>query len=251
MDISGRSTLSAERARLDNVVESYGEADSPFDTAMRDYMMRTFEPWLGRGKCLQVGCAHGDQTSLLMRRFADLTVVEATRAFIDSTTAKVGPGVRFVEGLIEDYVTDERYEVILFSHVLEHVADPVAALRHLGGLLSPTGRLFIVVPNAEAPSRRIAVKMGVLADLEDLSEADIAAGHRRVYRLDTLCRDVRNAALALRDSGGVFFKPLANFQFNALMDGPMIGPDFMEGCYQLGREHPTFCASIYVVAERA
>ncbi len=232
-------------------MESYGEADSPFDTAMRDYMMRTLEPWLGRGRCLQVGCAHGDQTSLLMRRFPDLTVVEATRAFIDSTAAKVGPGVRFFEGLIEDYATDERFEVILFSHVLEHVAEPVAALRHLRGLLSPTGRLFVIVPNAEAPSRRIAVKMGVLADLEDLSEADLAAGHRRVYRLDTLCRDALHAGLAVLDSGGVFFKPLANFQFNALMDGALISPDFMEGCYQLGREHPTFCASIYLVTERA
>ncbi len=243
--------MSAERKRLDAVVGSYGEAYSPFDALMRDYMMRTLSPWFGDGKCLQVGCAHGDQTSLLKERFADVTVVEAARAFIESTAARVGPRVRFVEGLIEDFITDERFEVVLFSHVLEHVVDPVAALRHLGKLLTPTGRLFVVVPNAEAASRRVAVKMGVLADLEDLSEADIAAGHRRVYRLDTLCRDARRAGLAIVDSGGIFFKPLANFQFDALMGGPTISPAFMDGCYALGREHPTFCASIYLVVERS
>ena len=56
--------------------------------------------------------------------------------------------------------------------------------------------------------------------------------------------------LAIADTGGIFFKPLANFQFDALMGGPLIGEAFMEGCYQLGKEHPTFCASIYLVAER-
>ena len=108
----------------------------------------------------------------------------------------------------------------------------------------------MVVPNAEAASRRIAVKMGVLEQLESLSTADVAAGHRRVYRLDTLTADARRAGLGIADTGGVFFKPLANFQFDALIGGPLIGEPFMEGCYQLGKEHPTFCASIYLVAER-
>jgi 2-polyprenyl-3-methyl-5-hydroxy-6-metoxy-1,4-benzoquinol methylase len=240
----------AERQRLDEVVASYGEAYAPFDAAMRGYMMRALSPFFREGPCLQVGCAHGDQTTLLAERFADLTVVEAARAFLDAAAARAGPGVRFVESLIEDFHTDARFQTILFSHVLEHVVDPVAALAHLGGLLAPGGRLCVVVPNAEAASRRIAVKMGVLEDPEMLSEADLAAGHRRVYRLDTLTRDARRAGLAIIDTGGIFFKPLANFQFDALMGGPLVGEAFMEGCYQLGREHPTFCASIYLIAER-
>jgi len=244
------SATNAEVRRLDSVVGSYGEACSPFDTAMRGYMMRTFEPWLRPGKCLQVGCAHGDQTSLLLERFDDVTVVEAARAFIESTAAVAGRA-RFVESLIEDFETPDRFDTILFSHVLEHVADPVLVLAKLRALLTPSGRLFVIVPNAEAPSRRIAVKMGVLAHLEDLSEADIAAGHRRVYRLDTLGRDVRRAGLVARDSGGVFFKPLANFQFDALMGGELVSEAFMEGCYLLGKEEPAACASIYVIAERS
>jgi 2-polyprenyl-3-methyl-5-hydroxy-6-metoxy-1,4-benzoquinol methylase len=239
-----------ERQRLDEVVASYGEAYAPFDAAMRGYMMRTLEPHFRDGPSLQVGCAHGDQTSLLAERFGDLTVVEPARAFLDLAAARAPSSVRFVEGLIEDFETDRRFATIFFSHVLEHVEDPVACLRRLGQLLSPCGRLFVVVPNAEAASRRIAVKMAVLEHLESLSAADLEAGHRRVYRLDTLAADARRAGLAIADTGGIFFKPLANFQFDALMGGPLIGEAFMEGCYALGREHPTFCASIYLVAER-
>jgi 2-polyprenyl-3-methyl-5-hydroxy-6-metoxy-1,4-benzoquinol methylase len=243
-------STTAERQRLDAVVDSYGEAYAPFDAAMRGYMMRALAPHLRDGPCLQVGCAHGDQTSLIAERFGDLTVVEPARAFLDLAAARAPPGVRFVEGLIEDFETDRRFETIFFSHVLEHVEDAVACLKRLGALLSPTGRLFVVVPNAEAASRRIAVKMGVLEHLESLSAADLAAGHRRVYRLDTLVADARRAQLGVLDTGGIFFKPLANFQLDALMDGPLIGEAFMEGCYELGKEHPTFCASIYLVAER-
>lgn len=55
----------AEQERLDAALASYGETAAPFDAAMRGYMMRTFEPFWREGACLQVGCAHGDQTSLL------------------------------------------------------------------------------------------------------------------------------------------------------------------------------------------
>lgn len=238
----------AELARLADVVSSYGEAVGPFDARMRDYMMRTFEAYFRDGACLQVGCAHGDQTSLLLQRYPDLTVVEPAREFIDYARQVVGDRVCFVEGLVEDFHTDDRYEAIFFSHVLEHVHDPVAVLAKLRGLLTPTGRLYVVVPNAEAASRRIAVKMGALDHLEALSQADVAAGHRRVYRLDTLCRAVLGAELKIETTGGIFFKPLANFQFDALIGGPVISDAFMEGCFELGKEHPTLCASIFVIA---
>ena len=237
-----------ELARLSAVVASYGDEVGPFDAAMRGFMMRTFEPWFRDGPCLQVGCAHGDQTSLLLARHPDITVVEPAPEFIAVARTALGDKVRFVEGLIEDFRTDDRYETIFFSHVLEHVHDPIAVLAHLRDLLTPTGRLFLVVPNAEAASRRIAVKMGALSHLEALSVADEAAGHRRVYRMDTLGRDVRNAGLKIETTGGIFFKPLANFQLDARSGGPLISAAFREGCFELGKEHPTLSASIYVVA---
>ena len=88
------------------------------------------------------------------------------------------------------------------------------------------------------------------ASAELFSADDVAAGHRRVYRQDTLLRDVMGAQLALIDTGGILFKPLADFQFNGLMGGDLITDAFMEGCYQLGREAPSACASIYVVASK-
>lgn len=238
----------AERHRLAAVTTSYGDRIAPFDAAMRRYMMRSFEPFFREGACLQVGCAHGDQTSLLVERFEDVTVIEPATEFLEQTRARVGDRVVFENVLVEEFRTDRRFDTIIFSHVLEHVADPVATLARLGDLLTPAGLVYVVVPNADAVSRRIAVKMGLLDHREALSDDDLAAGHRRVYRLDTLGRDVRAAGLRTCHTGGIFFKPLANFQLNGLIGGPLLGDDFLEGCYLLGLEDAAACSSIYVIA---
>ena len=238
----------AERVRLDAMTSSYGDCIAPFDMLMRTYMMRSFEPFFRTGPCLQVGCAHGDQTTMLADRFEDVTVLEPAAEFLSSARLSVGDRAVFICDLVETYRTDRRFETIIFTHVLEHVEDPVAVLTALGALLTPTGRLYVAVPNGEALSRRIAVKMGVLTHLEALSVDDLAAGHRRVYRLDTLYRDLRAAGLDCEHTGGIFFKPLANFQMNALIGGALLTDAFMEACFLLGREDAAACASIYAVA---
>ena len=242
-----------EREALDKFSQSYN-AEAPFDIKMRDYMMRTLEPFLRSGNCLQLGCGHGEQTLILSPYFDKVTVIEAAQEFIVHTkneaTAQGISNIEFVHALAEEFDTDQKFDNIILSHVLEHVHDDVGVLGHLSQFLATQGRLFVIVPNAGAASRLIAVKMGILENTESLSKADLNAGHRRMYHLDKLCGVVRRAGTKVVHSGGIFFKPLANFQFDALMGGDLISDEFMEGCYELGKEYPTFSASIYAVAEK-
>lgn len=228
-----------------------GYDQSPFDRLMRTYMMRTLEPFLRNGKALEIGCFHGDFTCLLVNRYEDLTVVEAAGEFLEITRARVGNKAQFAHSLIETYDTTERFDAIFLLHVLEHFQDTALVLERAKALLSDRGRIFVIVPNAHAASRRVAVKMGILPELTALSESDIRHGHRRVYSLDTLLKEVREAGLKAIHQGGVFFKPLANFQFDQLIGTEILADSFLEGCFELGREYPDLCASLYAVAERA
>ena len=212
-------------------------------------MMRTLEPYLRSGKALEMGCFNGEFSVLLASQYTDLTVVDAVDAFLDNVRRRVGERAKTVCALFEDYDPPKRFDAIFIVHVLEHLNDPVEILRKARSLLAPGGRIFLIVPNGNAASRQIAVKMSVLPRLDALSDADRKHGHRRIYFLDTLVDDARQASLKTVQTGGIFFKPLANFQFDALMGGPLISPDFMEGCFALGKEQPDQCASIYAVCE--
>jgi hypothetical protein len=92
--------------------------------------------------------------------------------------------------------------------------------------------------------------MGLIPFNSAVTDAEREHGHRRTYSLDTLERDVAGAGLRVVHRGGVFFKPLANYQFDKLAGGDVVSDAYLEGCYRLGMHYPDLCASIYVVCEQ-
>jgi hypothetical protein len=107
-----------------------------------------------------------------------------------------------------------------------------------------------VCPNARAASRQIAVHMGMISHHAAVTPSETAHGHRVTYSFDTLERDARAAGLRVAHRAGIFFKALANFQWDRLLASDIITADYLEGCYQLGHLYPDLCASIFLVCER-
>jgi 2-polyprenyl-3-methyl-5-hydroxy-6-metoxy-1,4-benzoquinol methylase len=221
-----------------------------FDTVLRGYMMRTLAPFLRPGRALELGCYTGDVTELIAQQYADLTVVEASDELIVATRRRLGGRAAFVHSTFETAVLDGRFDAVFLMHTLEHLDDPRVVLGRIREWLSDTGRLFVVVPNANAPSRQIAVQMGLIPYNSAITEGERAHGHRKTYSLDTLEREVVDAGLDIVHRGGIFFKPLANYQFDQLIGGSVVTQDYLEGCYRLGMHYPDLCASVYVVCER-
>lgn len=221
-----------------------------FDSVVRGYMMRTLEPFFSNGKALELGCFEGDSTLLYARYFDDLTVLEASDELIAKAKARVPDRVQFIHAAIEEAELPPAYDSIFLVHTLEHLDDPVAALSRIRTWLTPKGRLFVVVPNANAPSRQIAVKMALIDTNHSVTDAERAHGHRCTYSLDTLEHDVRSAGLEIQSRGGVFFKPFANFQFDQLMEHKIVSQAYLDGCYALGMHYPELTSSVYVVCGR-
>jgi len=221
-----------------------------FDAVLRRYILRALDPLLPKGRALEMGCYKGEMTELIAERYRDLTVIEASSELVASAHARVGDRARFVHATFETAEPASRFDAIFLVHTLEHLDDPVAVLRRVRGWLSDAGRLFVVVPNANAASRQIAVHMGLIPYTDAVTDDERVHGHRKTYRQDTLERDVLDAGLSVVQRGGVFFKPLANFQFDALMGSGVISDGYLEGCYRLGMRYPDLCASIWVACER-
>jgi 2-polyprenyl-3-methyl-5-hydroxy-6-metoxy-1,4-benzoquinol methylase len=175
-------------------------------------------------------------TKFLLTCGQDLTVLDAVAEFVE-IVCNLDKRIHGVVSLIEEWETSERFDNIVFAHVLEHVADPLGILRTLGRFLAPGGRLIIIVPNANSLHRLVGVKMGLISHMCELNDSDRRVGHRRVYTPSTLCADITAAGLSLVKWEGIFLKPLANGQLTA----DNWSPELVEAYYQLGFDYPELC----------
>jgi SAM-dependent methyltransferase len=223
--------------------------DFDFDV-MHPNMIRSFQPFFRPGSLLELGSFRGDFTRRFQTQFDDITCVEASDEAIAEARARLGGGIEFINARFETVELPRRYDNIVLTHVLEHLDDPVSVLRRVNEeWLAEGGRFFLVCPNANAPSRQIAVKMGLISHNAAVTPAEHEHGHRITYSLDTLERDAVAAGLKVVHRSGIFFKALANFQWDRLLQTDIISKEYLEGCYQLGQVYPDLCSSIFLMCE--
>lgn len=218
---------------------------------MHPYMLKSFVPFFNPGNLLELGSFKGDFTKRLLPYFDNITCVEASNEAVAIAKQKVGNDVVIITALFENVMLPEKYDNIILTHVLEHVDDSCFVLKKINDeWLSDKGRLFLVCPNANAPSRQIAVKMGLISHNTAVTPAEKEHGHKRTYTLDTLERDVKTAGLKVIYRSGIFFKALANFQWDKLLQTDIISKEYLDGCYELGQHYPDLCSSIFLMCEK-
>jgi 2-polyprenyl-3-methyl-5-hydroxy-6-metoxy-1,4-benzoquinol methylase len=233
----------------DNAERKYGYS---FDyDVLHHYMIKAFEPLVRPGNILELGSFEGRFTERLLGLFQHITCVEASGEAAEKARVALGERITAHEGLFESIQLEEKFDNIVLTHVLEHVDDAVGVLRRINDeWLSDTGRLFLVCPNANAPSRQIAVKMGLISHNAAITPGEAQHGHHRTYSLDTLERDAVAGGLRVVQRSGIFFKALANFQWDKILNTDVISKEYLDGCYALGQIYPDLCSSIFLLCEK-
>ena len=197
---------------------------------MHTFMIKSFEPFFKKGSLLELGSFKGDFTRKLLPYFDNVTCVEASDEAITIAKNEFGDNVLFINSLFEKATLPKKYDNIVLTHVLEHIDDPVSVLKRINDeWLSDDGRFFLVCPNANAPSRQIAVKMGLISHNSAVTPAEKEHGHHITYSLDTLERDAKAAGLKVVHRSGIFFKALANFQWDRLLETDIISKEYLDG----------------------
>ena len=216
---------------------------------MHGYMLKSFNPFFKNGSILELGCYQGAFTERLTECFDDITCIEASSdAVLKAKQKEKLAGVTFIESLFEEAVLERKYANILLVHVLEHIDDRVSLLKKIRNeWINEDGVMIVVCPNAYSPSRQIAVHMGLIEHPEAVTPSEEAHGHRKTYSMDTLKKDLITAGFSILYGSGIFFKALANFQWDKLMQTDIITKEYLDGCFELGKKYPELCSSIYYV----
>lgn len=112
---------------------------------------------------LEIGCGHG---GILQHFRNNGAIVQGCDLRAKATAFGKEKGLRLVTGGVESLnARPKSFDLIILSHVLEHIANPTDFLHSVERLLKPDGYLYIEVPGIENPkivSRRFAAQLGHL-----------------------------------------------------------------------------------------
>ncbi|MDD5673379.1 MAG: class I SAM-dependent methyltransferase [Chitinivibrionales bacterium] len=244
-----------EKQFLDQAYSTYEFKTSSQSRVIRELAIRTITPYIDSRKSevgLQLGCADGYETELLAKLLRQLDVLEGSIKFIDDVRKKSISRVNLIYSLFEQFKTPKRkkYDVVFATFVLEHILDPALLLKKIGKALHENGLLYVVVPNARALSRQLALHMGVLKNLYALTPNDVKHGHRRVFDRNSLNKLLESCGFQSVAQGGIMLKILADFQMDQLIDSGMLKAEHITGLYSLGLEYPDLSGAIYTICKK-
>lgn len=204
----------ARRHELESIAANYHMNAAVPDMHIENLTQRFFLDWFLQRvrpgmRVLEMGYGDGLVTAALLERGCDVTVVEGAGSLVERAVAR-HPQLACVHALFEEYEPGHSFDVVLASHVLEHVDEPRSLLRRVADWMDPDSSLIVAVPNQQSLHRRLAVLMGIQPALDSLSPRDHIVGHKRVYSFETLEADLQQAGLCVQERRGGFLKVLPN-----------------------------------------
>jgi 2-polyprenyl-3-methyl-5-hydroxy-6-metoxy-1,4-benzoquinol methylase len=99
-------------------------------------------------RTLDIGASSGEFVALMKSLGCEAYGIEPHEGYASFANSL---GLNVVNGSLRGALMSmgsQTFELVTMFHVLEHLSDPVGALRLIGQKLSPGGRLYLEVPNA-------------------------------------------------------------------------------------------------------
>jgi SAM-dependent methyltransferase len=194
------------------------------DTVQRDLELQfIFSQLPADAQVLEVGCGNGYVTRQLRERVRHVDAFDYAENMVARGRANYGEtNNRFFHGSVLDPQACEAgaYDAAVCVRVLINLRDAgeqETALGNIARWLKPGGKLILVVPNRASVHRDVALRMGLIGALDELSPRDHLVGHLRVYDFAMLEADLAGAGFRVEHRFGSFLKTVPN---SMMMDYP-------------------------------
>jgi SAM-dependent methyltransferase len=105
------------------------------------------------GSFLEIGCAAGDVLERVRSAgHPDVQGIEISREACEQAWKR---GLKVFHGTLDEFESDDKFDLVFMSHVIEHVLDPVATVAKIRSLLKPGGVLYLETPNVRSLDSRL------------------------------------------------------------------------------------------------
>ena len=155
------------------------------------------------GRLLDVGCAHGWYLNIAKNDF-EVTGLEPDKTIYD-LAAKLGLPVR--NGYFPDILTaDEKFDVIIFNDVIEHIPNINATLDHCRSRLNNGGLLVLNLPSNQGifyKTSKLLCRFGLTSFFDRMWQKGLPSPHLHYFSQSSLLTILRKHNFSVRGSGNL------------------------------------------------
>ncbi len=148
-------------------------------------------------RLLEVGCAHGWFIDMVSPSF-EVTGIEPDVAVATATRAR---GLAVLGGFFPDVLdASDRFDIIVFNDVLEHIPDVNATLDACWHHLAPGGRIVVNAPSRSGFLYRVSkllARLGMPGSFERMWQLGFPSPHVHYFDTGSMTRLATNAGFTL------------------------------------------------------
>lgn len=177
-------------------------AEYPVDDSLnQNLLLNSLNRYKKTGNLLEIGCGNGKFLQSAQGIGWQVTGIELSEKAVDIARQKYG--VNVLKGPLEDTAQELKassFDIIIMWGVIEHLQDPVGALKIVKSLLRKAGVLIIYTPNANSIFHRLArtVYFSTKGLIKFPMERVIIAMHVMYFTPQTLRKIMDKCGLSVR-----------------------------------------------------
>lgn len=199
-------------------------------------------------RILDLGCGDGTVLRALAPRVERAVGIDISLECIKEAEGRnTSPRVSFLHTSLEEFVSADRFDLVLMYEILEHLYDPSRALEKVRSLLKPDGLLMISTPNFGNLARRLKKIFLPLVDKMGFPAWDeIAREHICEYSLGEVLALLRKNFFEVVKKDGVILL----FPFTEISKRLIRNRLFHRLNFYSGSLVPSLAVEIYLIARR-
>ena len=229
----------------------------PFERNQEKFRKRKILELIGQhkadvGKMLEVGPGLNPLFPFL-DKFDHITALEPIgeiyQWLINSHSQK--SNIEIINSDLEKFISDNldaRFDAVVLSSVLHEIPNPEYILKLIHNVLTPGGKLYVVVPNNQSVHRLTGEKLAITKSLNELTETEKKMQQFSSYSPQLLVNQLENHGFKDIHVVTNFIKPLPHLGMQEALDKSIMSEDDLEFLYKLSDLMPGFGSEIFGVA---
>ena len=158
---------------LNKIASDYNDIHSSWKNLLELVRINEFNNFLkyanNRDNVVELGLGDGVFTEMLANFFKKVIAVDGSDLTIKYLRERLTErdNIEYMLSYVEYLKFDFRINNIVMSHLLEHIEKPIEGLKQICSLMNEKTILYISVPNSMSIHRQVAVKMGLLKQVDE------------------------------------------------------------------------------------